>query len=101
MKLYDWLSGDARLSPSRFLRREEVVRRMPALAPARLCGAVAYADGQFDDSRSALALLQSFVASGGEALNYARVKSIAKSPDGRLAAADVEAGFFKKRFIVR
>ena len=101
MKLYDWLSGDARLSPSRFLRREEVLRRMPALAPDRLYGAVAYADGQFDDSRYALALLQSFVASGGEALNYARVASFAKSPDGRLAAGVIDDGFSKQRFIVR
>ena len=60
MKLYDWISGRNMLFPSRHLFREESLRRMPMLKPDRLVGAIAYADGQFDDARYNFALLQTF-----------------------------------------
>lgn len=101
VKTYDWVSRKNRLQPSRFLSREAALRRLPALAPGRLRGAVVYADGQFDDSRYGLALIQTFAANGGEALNYARVKAFAKSPDGKLAAAKVEDQLSGRQFKVR
>jgi glycerol-3-phosphate dehydrogenase len=53
MKMYDWISGKSSLLPSRLLTREEALYRMPGIQPANLVGAVAYADGQFDDARYA------------------------------------------------
>ena len=73
MKMYDWISGKASLLPSRVLTREEVLFRMPAMESKNLTGAVAYADGQFDDARYAVALVETFDGLGGAALNYARV----------------------------
>ena len=72
MKMYDWISGKSSLLPSRLLTREEALYRMPAMQPSSLIGAVAYADGQFDDARYAMALIETFASVGGEALNYAR-----------------------------
>lgn len=57
LKIYDWLSGPGRISPGKFLSREETLKRMPALNPGGLKGSVAYADGQFDDERYSLALV--------------------------------------------
>ena len=54
-----------------------------------LAGAVAYADGQFDDARYALAMIETFCRAGGEALNYARVKAFGKDGSGRIASAIV------------
>ena len=89
MKMYDWISGKASLLPSRMLTREEVLYRMPAMQSEKLTGAVAYADGQFDDARYAVALLDTFDGLGGAALNYARVTAFEKQADGTIAAAIV------------
>jgi glycerol-3-phosphate dehydrogenase len=50
MKMYDWIAGKSGLMPSRMLTRQEVLFRMPAIQGEKLVGAVAYADGQFDDA---------------------------------------------------
>jgi glycerol-3-phosphate dehydrogenase len=89
MKLYDWISGRNLLFRSRHLSREESLRRMPMLKSDRLVGTIAYADGQFDDARYNIALLQTFTKSGGEALNYARVVGFEKNGAGQLVQARV------------
>jgi glycerol-3-phosphate dehydrogenase len=89
MKLYDWISGRNLLFESRHLSKEESLRRMPMLKSDRLVGTIAYADGQFDDARYNIALLQTFAKSGGEVLNYARVVGFKKNGDGQLVQARV------------
>jgi len=92
MKLYDWISGRNMLFQSRHLSQGEALRRMPMLKRDKLLGAIAYADGQFDDSRYNLALLQSFTKSGGEALNHAKVIGFKKNDEGQLVQARVQDG---------
>jgi glycerol-3-phosphate dehydrogenase len=87
MKMYDWISGKASLFPSRPLSRDEALYRMPAMQSDGLVGAVAYADGQFDDARYAITLLNSFTGVGGTALNYARVTTLEKNQAGKLCRA--------------
>jgi glycerol-3-phosphate dehydrogenase len=87
LKMYDWIAGQDNLFPSRFLSREEAVRRMPLLKEAGLYGAVSYSDGQFDDSRYDLSLVETFVEAGGEPLNYARVVRFSRDTSGKLKAA--------------
>jgi len=89
MKMYDWISGKSSLLPSRMLTREEALFRMPAMQSRSLTGAVAYADGQFDDARYAVALMETFDGLGGVALNYARVTAFETRADGAIAAAMV------------
>jgi glycerol-3-phosphate dehydrogenase len=100
LKLYDWLSGDASLSPSHFVRRTESLARMPCLNGQHLYGTLVYSDGQFDDARYNLALVQSCAASGGEVLNYSRVVGFEKNEHGRLVAALLEDRESKQRFKV-
>ncbi|MGB6843855.1 MAG: FAD-dependent oxidoreductase [Candidatus Acidiferrales bacterium] len=101
MKLYDWIAGKARLFPSKFLSRKETLLRMPSLAPDRFVGSIAYADGQFDDARYNLALINSFVEAGGEALNYARVIAFTKDANGKLETVAAEDQFSQQRFTLR
>jgi glycerol-3-phosphate dehydrogenase len=101
MKLYDWISGRNMLFQSRHLSKEESLRRMPMLKSDKLVGAIAYADGQFDDARYNLALLQTLAKSGGEALNYARVVGFAKNGKNRLAQARVQDGLSGRYLDVR
>jgi glycerol-3-phosphate dehydrogenase len=89
MKMYDWISGKSSLFPSRLLTSEEALYRMPAMQSNNLTGAVSYADGQFDDGRYCLALVDTFDRLGGAALNYARVTALEKTPEGRIVAAVV------------
>jgi len=85
LKIYDWLAGSARISPSKFVSREETLRRMPQLSHDGLLGSVEYADGQFDDARYNLALFQSFAEAGGQALNHNRVREFHRDLAGRLS----------------
>jgi glycerol-3-phosphate dehydrogenase len=87
LKIYDWLAGSARISPSKYISREETLKRMPALKQDGLIGAVEYADGQLDDARYNVALIQTFAKAGGNPLNYARVNDFARDAGGRLSGA--------------
>jgi glycerol-3-phosphate dehydrogenase len=98
MKMYDWISGKSSLLPSRMLTREEALYRMPAMQSKSLIGAVAYADGQFDDARYAVAILETFDGLGGAALNYARVTAFEKQANGIIAAAMVTDQISKQTF---
>lgn len=101
LKLYDWIAGRASLAPSSFIPRKEVLHGMPALIPRHLVGAVAYTDGQFDDARYNIALVNTFAETGGEPLNYARVTAFEKAVDGKIVAVKVEDHFSRRRFTVR
>jgi glycerol-3-phosphate dehydrogenase len=89
LKIYDWLAGAGRIAPSTFLSREETLKRMPTLKLEGLIGSVMYADGQLDDARYAMALVQSFAEQGGNALNYARVTDFNRDSSGRLSGVRV------------
>jgi glycerol-3-phosphate dehydrogenase len=101
MKLYEWIAGKDSLFPSRFLSRAKTLERMPGLAPDHLIGSIAYADGQFDDARYNMGLINTFVEAGGEALNYARVVGFTKDASGELQTAEVEDQWTRQRFTVR
>jgi glycerol-3-phosphate dehydrogenase len=89
LKIYDWLAGSARISSSKFVNRKETLRLMPGLNQDGLIGSVEYSDGQFDDARYNLALINTFDRNGGVALNHARVSSLSKDSTGKLYAAQV------------
>jgi glycerol-3-phosphate dehydrogenase len=101
LKVYDRLAGAGRrLSPSQFLSRAETLKRMPGVKNKGLVGSVAYADGQFDDARYNLALVQSFAEAGGAALNYARVEGFGRDERGRLSNATVNDQISGERFSI-
>jgi glycerol-3-phosphate dehydrogenase len=85
LKIYDWLAGSARISPSKFVSREETLKRMPQLNRDGLLGSVEYADGQFDDARYNLALVHTFAEAGGRGLNHCRVTDFHRDSRGRLS----------------
>lgn len=94
-KLYDWLSGESSLSRSRCVSSARSLAAVPYIRQQGLKGTVVYSDGQFDDARYNLALVQSCAAAGGDALSYARVTGFDSDGQGRLAAViikDAESG---------
>lgn len=82
LKVYDMMAGKLGLGPSVHISKEKVLQKIPTLKTEGLKGGVIYHDGQFDDSRLAINLAQTFVENGGVALNYAKVSNIKKDSAG-------------------
>jgi len=101
LKIYDWLAGPGRISSSKFLSREETLERMPGLNADGLLGSVAYSDGQFDDARYNIALVETFTRAGGNALNHAKVADLLRGPNGRISGVLVEDQLTKDTFTVK
>lgn len=100
LKIYDWLAGPGRISASKFLSREETLLRMPELNPDGLVGSVAYADGQFDDARYNIALVQTFTMAGGNALNHAKVTDFVRDANGKISGVVVKNHLTGNKFTI-
>ena len=74
---------------------------LPKLNPQGLAGAVAYTDGQFDDARYNITLVESFAEAGGVPLNYMPVTAFEKRADGKLAAVIVQDRLGGQSFVIR
>jgi glycerol-3-phosphate dehydrogenase len=94
LKLYDWISGRLSLGSSTGISRKETLQRIPGILSKNLVGGVVYHDGQFDDSRLAINLMQSICDNGGVTLNYMKVTGLLKksSTISGVIAIDVETG---------
>ncbi|MBD5607057.1 MAG: glycerol-3-phosphate dehydrogenase/oxidase, partial [Candidatus Eremiobacteraeota bacterium] len=94
LKAYDLLASGSGFGSSGYIGPSETLRRMPALRSHGLRGAIAYHDGQFDDSRLALALARSAIDRGAAICNYVRCEGLLYEHD-RVAGAtvrDLETG---------
>ncbi len=95
MKVYDMMAGKLGLGPSESLTADEVLAAIPNLKTKGLSGGVIYYDGQFDDSRLAINIAQTFAEHGGVLVNYMQVTGLIKDKTGFLtgvAALDLESG---------
>ena len=79
MKVYDMLAGKLGLGPSKNLSLKKTIERLPTLEKNGLRGGVIYYDGQFDDSRFAINLVQTAAENGANMLNYCKVNRLIKS----------------------
>src|SRR5260370_8950989 len=100
LKIYDWDAGPGRISPRKFLSLEETLKRMPGLNQKGLVGGVVYTDGQFDDARYNMMLVQSFTAAGGNALNHARVTDFRRDANRKLSGVVVKDQLSGQTFTV-
>ena len=93
LKLYNLLAGKYGFGNSEILSREETLRRLPTIRTEGLRGGVVYYDGQFDDSRLLVNLLQTAAEHGAAVINYVRVTGFTRGADGDVdgvVAEDVE-----------
>ncbi|HEX7846633.1 MAG TPA: glycerol-3-phosphate dehydrogenase/oxidase, partial [Chitinophagaceae bacterium] len=84
LKLYDRIAGRLRLGPSVFIDKNETEKKLPGIKTKGLRGGVLYHDGQFDDSRLAINLVQSIWENSGDAINYVKVTGLCKTNDGSI-----------------
>jgi len=90
LKFYDLLAGRLSLGKSYFINRKETLKRLPLLKQDKLRGGIVYHDGQFDDSRFAIALASACVENGGSVLNYFRVNGLEKDEKGKITNVKAE-----------
>lgn len=95
LTLYDLLSGGSSLGRSRYLNRREVLRQIPTIRRDGLRGGILYFDGQFDDARLVVNLMQTATEFGAAVLNRAPVERFLRDSTGRasgVAFRDSETG---------
>jgi glycerol-3-phosphate dehydrogenase len=84
LKFYDILAGRLSLGKSYFINRDKALLRLPQLKKEGLKGGVVYHDGQFDDSRMAVALAKTCADNGGLVLNYFKVTGLSKNSKNKI-----------------
>jgi glycerol-3-phosphate dehydrogenase len=92
--LYSILAGRLGIGNTRIVSKTEALRLAPTLSPDGLVGGVVYYDGQFDDSRLAIALVRTAMDHGATLLNHTPVTGLVHT-DGRITgvtATDNETG---------
>jgi glycerol-3-phosphate dehydrogenase len=95
LKLYNILSGQYGFGPSEILTREETLRRLPTINREGLRGGVVYYDGQFDDARLLINMVETAAEQGATLLNYCRVTGLLTDDDAfvnGVVARDEESG---------
>ncbi|MBT0552063.1 glycerol-3-phosphate dehydrogenase/oxidase [Riemerella anatipestifer] len=85
LSVYDFLAGSLSLGKTRYINKNETIKKLPTVEPKSLSSGVVYQDGQFDDARLALNIAQTIVEKGGAVLNYARVIDLLKDEKGKIS----------------
>lgn len=88
MASYDMLAGSFGWEHSRLLSKNETLNELPGMSPEGLYGGVEYLDGQFDDSRLALALARTAANLGAVVLNHAEAVELERE-NGRVTGVFV------------
>ncbi len=94
LKVYNLLAGKYGFGNSEILTREQTLERLPTIRTEGLRGGVVYYDGQFDDSRLLVNLVQTAAEQGAALVNYVRVVGVTRGADGivdGVVARDLEA----------
>jgi len=101
MKVYDRMAGKLGFGHSKRIDKEKIKKLIPNLNDDGLKGGVIYYDGQFDDSRLAINLAQTFAENGGLPVNYAPVTGLLKGKDGFIEGVSVKDLLKNEEFIVK
>lgn len=94
LMVYEWLSGKLSLGRSEMLSARTTIEKLPGIRHEGLRGGILYHDGQFDDSRYAIALLRTLEDLGGTAINYVEAVGLLENRGkvSGIKARDVETG---------
>lgn len=94
LTVYDLMAGSLGLGRSFPYAKKKTLDKIPTLINENLRGGIVYHDGQFDDSRLAVNMVQTIRDYGGTVLNYVKVTGLLKE-NGSISgviAADQESG---------
>ncbi|MFZ4542533.1 MAG: glycerol-3-phosphate dehydrogenase/oxidase [Saprospiraceae bacterium] len=89
LSLYDLISGTDFLPKSRWLNQKYTLAKIPGLN-RKIQSSVVYYDGQFDDARYGLSLVQTASEKGAIAINHLKVIEFIKDLDGKIVGLFAE-----------
>jgi glycerol-3-phosphate dehydrogenase len=101
LKVYDWLAGSRRMAPSKWLNKAEALHHFPAFDSSKLHSAVLYYDGQFDDIRLNLGLVQTAAKHGAAVVNHVRVSRLISGENGQISAVEALDALSGESFTIR
>lgn len=101
LQIYDTFATNDSLPKSKWLSKKEVLDKIPTLNKRKLHSGVLYYDGQLDDARYCLALVQSAAEAGAVAANYLDVTGFTKNDQGKLVGVQVRDAQLGSEFIIK
>jgi glycerol-3-phosphate dehydrogenase len=101
LKLYDLLAGNRRMAPSRWLTRDDALEYFPAFSKTSFQSAVLYYDGQFDDARFNLGLIQTAAKLGASVANHCSAVQFETDEEGKIRAVLVRDELTGETFWLR
>ncbi len=99
--LYDRIAGQAGLSATQVLSAKEAEKQFPMLKTEGLKGAIAYSDGEFNDSRMNVGLATTAAAHGASVANYVEVLSLTKDASGKVVGVEVNDKRSGEKFSIK
>lgn len=100
LAIYDWFaSREDRLPGSRWISRRAALQLVPTLSP-RFHSAVLYYDGQLNDARYNLAIVQSALSAGAVAVNYLEATGFSYDEEGKLATVHAVDRIAEKKICI-
>jgi glycerol-3-phosphate dehydrogenase len=100
LKLYDRISGNRNLGHSRLLSKKKALEWLPMMRSSQLQNAVLYYDGQMDDQRLNIAIIQTAAEKGAVCLNHCKAIEFVKNVKGKLQQLRVEDQLSGEQFLV-
>ena len=88
LSMYDMLAGKLSMGRSLAMSKAQVIEAIPRIIQKGLRGGVVYHDGQFDDARLAINLMQTATEQGAVTVNYTKVTAILKN-NGKVSGVTV------------
>jgi len=85
LTVYDILAGKRGLGRSLPMSKKSVMKEIPRINTSGLRGGVVYHDGQFDDSRMGINLMQTAIEQGATVANYIKVMGLLKDENGKIS----------------
>ena len=100
LMLYDLLAGKLGLGRSLPLSRKRVIKAVPQINQKNLRGGVVYHDGQFDDARLAVNLMQTAAENGAVLANYVKVTGLLKE-NGKVTGVTARDEISGESFVLK
>lgn len=101
LMVYDILSWGKSLGRSLPLGKKRVLNEIPQVETKGLKGGVVYYDGQFDDSRMGINLMQTLEDFGGVPINYMKVVALQKDSNGKICGVTSKDEFTKRTYQIK
>lgn len=100
LKLYDWISGRGNIGSSRLLSKKRSIELIPSLQSSSLYNSVLYYDGQMDDQRLNISIIQTAAENGAVCINHCKAVAFIKNENGRLHQLQAEDTLTGETFLI-